>query len=241
MPDRRRRFGFRSRGRGYGSVGIKVGSLERGLGAGNRCPAGSLLVFCAWVVFVVAGASFSNCQSSSTRPCPPHPDRCPGGAFKTIQMVAVVAAILVGVGALAAVPGLLAVRARRRWCWSVSRHVNRATAVTAVTVVSSIGLVGWANSLSYAERNGGSSLYGLAFAVGTFSLSRHWRRTVVAVVVGSGWSWLDPCWRSRRACDRGDRRNGHDRDRHRNLVGGHGGRRALVSPWNNVRDPRLSV
>ena len=169
--------GLRERGHQSGLVG-------EGSGAGDRVRAGSLLVFCAWVVFVVAGASFSKLSEQFDTAVPAASRSLPWGAFKTIQMVAVVAAILVGVGALAAIPACL--RFVRDGGWrAVSRHVNRATAVTAVTVVASIGLVGWANSLSYAERNGGSSLYGLAFAVwAALIVTTLALWTVVAVVVG---------------------------------------------------------
>ena len=164
--------------------GHHSGLLGDGSAPGDRVRVGSLLVLCAWVVFVVAGASFSKLSEQFDSAVPVASRSVPWGAFTTIQMVAVVAAILVGVGALAAVPACL--RFLRDGGWRVvSGHVRRATAVTAVTAVASIGLVKWANTLSYAQRNGGSSLYGLAFVVWAVLVATTlagW--TVVAVVVG---------------------------------------------------------
>jgi hypothetical protein len=169
--------GLRERGHHGGLLGERSG-------AGDRVQAGSLLVLCAWVVFVVAGASFAKLSEQFDSAVPVASRSLPWGAFKTIQMVALVAAILVGVGALAAVPACL--RFLRDGGWrTVRHHVRRATVVTSVTVVASLGLVAWANSLSYAQRNGGSSFYGLAFvvwAVLVVTTLALW--TVVAVVVG---------------------------------------------------------
>jgi hypothetical protein len=164
--------------------GHQGGLLGEGSGAGDRVRAGSLLVLCAWVVFVVAGASFSKLSEQFDSAVPVASRSLPWGAFKTIQMVAVVAAILVGVGALVAVPACL--RFLRDGGWrAVGRHVRRATVMTAVSVVTSIGLFAWANSLSYAQRNGGSSLYGLAFVVwAVLIVTTLTLWTVVAVVVG---------------------------------------------------------
>jgi hypothetical protein len=178
------RFRLSIVGAGLRERGHQGGLLGEGSAAGDRVRAGSLLVLCAWAVFVVAGASFSKLSEQFDSAVPAASRSLPWGAFKTIQMVAVVAGILVGVGALAAVPACL--RFLRDGGWRAARrHVRRATAVTTVTVVASIGLVAWANSLSYAQRNGGSSLYGLAFLVWAVLIATTlalW--TVVAVALG---------------------------------------------------------
>ena len=105
------------------------------------------------------------------------------GAFDVVQKVAVLAAILVGVGAVVALPALTKFLRTGGWP-TISRYVRRATAVTATALMVSVGLITWAHSLSSAQRNGSDWPYTLVFLlwailiVATLGL---W--TITAVVV----------------------------------------------------------
>jgi hypothetical protein len=150
----------------------------------ERVTAGMLLVLTAWAVFIVAGASFSKLSEHFDQAVPAASRDLPWGAFKAIQIGAIVAAILVGIGAIATLPAF--VRFLRDGGWPrVSRHASRATALTIVAIAATGGMVAWANSLSNVQRNGGDGTYGLAFVawavllVVTLTL---W--TIVALAIG---------------------------------------------------------
>lgn len=149
--------GLRERARDVGLIGDTASP-----GEGVR--AGFLLVLSAWAVYVVAGASFAKLSEQFDSRVPAASRALPWGAFEVVQKVAVLAAVLVGVGAALAIPAFT--RFLRLGGWpTISRHVRRATAVTAVALSASAGLVTWAHSLSFAQRNGGEWVYGLAFLV----------------------------------------------------------------------------
>ena len=169
--------GLRERGRASGLIGDSSPPAE-------RVRAGALLVFCAWTVFVLAGAAFSKLSEHFDSALPAKFRGVPWGAFKAVQTVAVATSIVVLIGALVAVPAFLRFLHDGGWP-SLRRHVLRATAVTAVTMAASFGLVAWANSLSAVQRNGGGWAYGSAFvtwAVLVAATLVSW--TVAAVSVG---------------------------------------------------------
>jgi hypothetical protein len=146
--------------------------------------AGSLLVLGAWAVYVAAGASFAKLSEQFDATVPAASRAVPWGAFKTVQIVAVVAATLVGVGAVVAIPAYRRFLHAGGWL-AIRRHVRRAMAVTLVAIAAWAGLLGWASSLSFAQRNGGDWAYELAFvvvAVLTAATLGLW--TVAAVAVG---------------------------------------------------------
>ena len=146
--------------------------------------AGSLLVLAAWAVAVVAGASFAKLSERFGASVPVGSKAVPFHAFTTVEVAATTGAVLVALGALAGVPSLVAFLSHGGWP-VVRTPLLRASAVAVVTVVATLGLAGWAHSLSSAQRNGGDLAYGVVFGtwaalvVATLAL---W--TVVAVTVG---------------------------------------------------------
>ena len=168
--------GLRERARGAGLTGDTASPVE-------RVRAGALLVLSAWAVFVVAGASFSKMSEQFDVQVPAASRALPWDAFAIVQKVAVLAALLVGVGAAVAVPALMKLLRDGGWP-SISRHIFRATAVTAVAVVATAGLVPWAHSLSFAQRNGNDWPYTIAFlmwALLIVALLGLWTAAAVAI------------------------------------------------------------
>jgi hypothetical protein len=168
--------GMRERARHVGLFGDTSAPRE-------RVRAGFLLVLCAWSMYVVAGASFSKLSEHFDSHVSAESRALPWGAFDVVQKVAVLAAILVGVGAVVAIPALTKFLRAGGWP-TISRHVRRATAVTATALIASVGLITLAHSLSSAQRNGDDWPYTAAFVlwavliVATLAL---W--TITAVVV----------------------------------------------------------
>ncbi len=134
-------------------------------------------------MYVVAGAGFAKLSEHFDSQVSAGSRALPWGAFDVVQKVAVLAAILVGVGAVVALPALTKFLRTGGWP-TISRYVRRATAVTATALMASVGLITWAHSLSSAQRNGSDWPYTLAFLlwailiVATLGL---W--TITAVVV----------------------------------------------------------
>ena len=116
----------------------------------------------ATVPFVLAGFEFSKLSEHFVATVPPAYRALPWGAFETVRTAAVVGAMLVTIGSLAAAPAF--VRFVRHGGWPVlRRHVLRAVALSASTLGATAGLVAWANSLTSTQRNGGSWPYQVAF------------------------------------------------------------------------------
>jgi hypothetical protein len=147
--------GLRERGRGAGLFGD---ALAPAVGVRG----GSLLVLCAWTVFVLAGFGFSKLSEHFAGTVPPAFRALPWGAFETVRTAAVTGAILVVIGALVVIPAF--VRFVHHGGWPVLRgHVLRAVVASTATLGATAGMVAWANFLTSTQRNGGSWPYGLAF------------------------------------------------------------------------------
>jgi hypothetical protein len=136
--------------------------------------AGSLLVLVAWVVVVVAGASFAKLSEQFGASVPTGSRAVPIHAFTTVEVAAVTGAVLVVLGALAAIPSFVAFLSHGGWP-AVRTPLLRASAVAVVAVAATLGLAGWAHSLSSAQRNGGDLAYGTVFGA--------WAALVVATLV----------------------------------------------------------
>jgi hypothetical protein len=149
----------------------------------ERVRAGALLVLCAWSAYVVAGASFAKYSEHFDATVPPSLRGLPWGAFRAVQISAVVAAVLVGIAVVVATPAFLEFVRSDGWA-SVRRHVLRSTAATVVAVAAWAGLVAWANSLTIGQRNGGDIAYELAALICGLLLVAMlalWTTTAVAV------------------------------------------------------------
>lgn len=128
----------------------------------TRMRAWSLVVLGAWAPFVLAGASFQKLSEHYDAALPTSARTLPTGAFDVVIAAAAIGAVLVLVGALAALPAFL--RFLVGGGWSVLRRpARRAALVSAVAVGAIAGLLPWAHSLSNAQRNGADWPYGAAF------------------------------------------------------------------------------
>jgi hypothetical protein len=139
-----------------------VGLAGDGVPPGERVPAGSLLVLCAWVLFVVAGAGVQKVSEHWQDVTPAAKQGLPSLAFGVLVGAAGLGSALVLIGIAAALPSLAAYL--RGGGWSVVRRpIVRAVLVSLPTVAATIGLVVWARRLSNTQRNGGDFVYGGVF------------------------------------------------------------------------------
>ncbi len=138
---------------------------EFGIRPGGKSPeermrSGSLLVFCAWAFFVIAGIGFAKFAEHWDAFMPRSDQRLPGDAFNVVQWAAAVGALLVVAAAVVAVPSV--VRLVRDGGWeAVRRPVRWVVAVSSVTILVGVGVVVWASQLTPDQRNGGSLPYQL--------------------------------------------------------------------------------
>ena len=172
--------------------GLRQRAIQSGL-TGDLVPAargvrsGALMVFSAWVAFVIAGASFAKFSEHFDQALPHSMSvhRLSDLAVTVLQIVAGVASLLVVVGVFLAVPAF--VRYLRAGGWpSLRGHILRALACTGLTVVVTVPLLVWAHHLTSHQRNGGLYWYGPLFllwaALIVLTLAS-W--AVVAIVAGS--------------------------------------------------------
>ncbi|MBF6555762.1 MAG: hypothetical protein IVW52_06230 [Acidimicrobiales bacterium] len=141
---------------------VRAGAAEWLTGSGpeqdrdgrrQQVRSGSLLVLCAWSAFVVAGAGFAKFAEHWDAVTPPADRRLPAAAFAAVQGAALAGAVLILVGAAAALPAF--VRSMRRGGWSpIRRPVLRAVAATSVTVMVTVGIAAWARYLGPRQRQG---------------------------------------------------------------------------------------
>ena len=151
------RAGLRERCHEVGLVGDQLPPAE-------RIWAGSLLVLCAWTVFVLAGASFSKTSEHFAQAVPLGSRTMPQDAFDVVAALGVAGLALVGLGAVAVVPAF--VRFLRGGGWPAIRgHILGAIALTAVMSGSLVPLASWAHHLTEVQRNGGDGIYSAAITV----------------------------------------------------------------------------
>jgi hypothetical protein len=168
-------------------AGLRERARQAGLIGDRRSPAerlwtGALLVLCGWSVFMVGGAAFQRQSEHFVGGVPVHARAVPVDAFTVVQLLAVTGIVLVGIGALVAMPAF--VRFLRAGGWR-DLWVQAAWALGTTAVFGGVlaGLAGWAHSLSPVARNGGSTSYSLAFAaVGLVGLATLAQWTALAVV-----------------------------------------------------------
>jgi len=147
--------GLRQRARSADALGCRGGPAD-------QVRDGALMVLCAWAAFVLAGASFAKQAEHFGSSLPPSQVGLPAAAFTALQVAAVVGAALVALGALAVLPAL--VRYLRAGGWhDLRRPVLAASVASVVVVAATVGLAGWAHSLTFAQRNGADGNYSAAF------------------------------------------------------------------------------
>jgi len=135
----------------------------RGAGlAGDGTPAermrgGTLLVLCAWAVFVVAGIGVQKFSEHWQAVTPSGSRALPAGAFDVLVVGAAIASALVVTGVAAVLPSLgriLQTGGRRQ-----VRSLPVAVGLTLVAIPASVAVVVWAHGLTAAQRNGHDTAY----------------------------------------------------------------------------------
>ena len=150
------RSGTRERLRASGLTGDGVPPDE-------RSRAGSLLVLCAWMTFVVAGTTVQKLSEHWQDATPRSQQALPAAAFAALTGAAAIGSALVVLGIACAFPALLALVRAGGWR-DIRGVILRALAVTAVAVVSTAALVAWAHRLSARARSGHDLAYALGFS-----------------------------------------------------------------------------
>ena len=130
-----------------------------GVPPSERVRAGSLLVLCAWTLFVVGGAGVQKASEHWQDATPAGQRGLPSAAFDVLVVAAALGSALILAGIALVLPSLLVHLRRGGWA-SIRRPVVRAVLVTVPAVAATDGLVVWAHRLSSAQRNGGDALYG---------------------------------------------------------------------------------
>ena len=169
--------GLRERARGTGLIGDQPSPAE-------RTRAGSLLVLCSWVAFVLAGMSFSKVSEHFAQAVPVASRSLAQNAFTVLVALSVLGGALVVLGGLAALPACARFVRVGGW-WPVMRgHLVSAAVLTVSTVATLIPLAVWAHHLSGPQRNGDDGTYSAAiaaWAVLVAAMLAQWTATVVAV------------------------------------------------------------
>ena len=153
-----------------------AGVLGDSAGPNERVRAGSLLILCAWALFIVAGSIFAKFTDNWFGMTPSMHRGIPDASYTAVQWAGGVGVLQVLVAAAIVVPAF--VRLLRQGGWNSLRGpVMRAGAVGAGAIGLTAVLVVWAHHLSSYERNGGLLAYGIVFVA--------WGFTVVAAVAVS--------------------------------------------------------
>jgi hypothetical protein len=125
-----------------------------------RVCAGSVLVLCAWALFVVAGTSVQKRSEHWQASIPVGSRALPSAAFDALIVGAAIGSALVFIGVAAALPTALSFLRGGGW-GRVRRPVLLAGALTLAAVLAAVPIVVWAHGLSAAQRNGRDAAYGV--------------------------------------------------------------------------------
>lgn len=131
---------------------------------GERMRAGSLLVLCAWALFVVAGCGVQKFSEHWQDVTPSAARALPAGAFEVLVLTAAIGSALVLAGIAATLPSV--VRFLRDGGWLlVRRRIGVAALMSVVAVPVTVALIVWARGLTPLQRNGNDLGYGILFSV----------------------------------------------------------------------------
>jgi hypothetical protein len=153
-----------------------AGVLGDATGPNERVRAGSILILCAWGLFIVAGSIFAKFTDNLFGITPAMHRGLPNASYAAVQWAGLVGVILVLIAAGLVVPAFVRLLRHGGWA-SLRRPMLRALTVGAGAIALTVGLVLWAHQLSSHDRNGGLPAYGVAFVV--------WGLSVVAAVATS--------------------------------------------------------
>jgi hypothetical protein len=130
---------------------------------GERSRAGTLLVLCAWALFVVGGMIVQKSSEHWQRLVPDGGRNVPSIAFDTLVAVAAVGTSVILAGVACAIPALVAL-ARSDRAADLRRPLVRAVCATVVAAAATVALVIWAHRLTASQRDGRDLGYELGFA-----------------------------------------------------------------------------
>jgi hypothetical protein len=139
-----------------------AGLIGDGLPPSDRARAGALLVLCAWVGFVVAGAGVAKFSEHWQDATPAGSRGVPAAAFDALMIAAAAGTFLVLAGIAVVLPSLVRFLSRGGWPQIRARVLTAAT-LSGLTVVATVALAAWAHRLNVHQRNGGDLLYSGAF------------------------------------------------------------------------------
>jgi hypothetical protein len=147
-------------------LGERLRAVGLGPGAAphTRARTGALVVLCAWMLFAVAGARVQKLSEHWQGTTPPVQRGLPSVAFAVLEVAAAIGGTLVLAGVTLALPRALAYLRSGGWP-VVRRAVMSALTLSALAICATATVGIWARHLDTAQRNGGSSAYGLAFVL----------------------------------------------------------------------------
>ncbi len=142
---------------------IRAGTVERFRGARtvlgehslDGVRSGSLLVLCAWALFIVAGAGFAKFAEHWDMATPPGDRRVPDAAYGTVQWASFIGTFIVLTAAALCLPALGRLVRSGGW-FRIRRPVLGAGLVTSATVLVGVGVAIWAHRLGSRGSNGGA-------------------------------------------------------------------------------------
>jgi hypothetical protein len=132
--------------------------------SGEQARAGTLLVLCAWALFVVAGSVVQKFSEHWQAVTPAAQRDLPAGAFDVLVAAAFAGSALVVAGVVAAVPSLVRFL-RAGGMRQVRRPVLAALSLTLAALPFSVAVILWAHRLSPAQRNGHDAAYAVVTAL----------------------------------------------------------------------------
>jgi hypothetical protein len=128
----------------------------------ERIRAGSLLVLCSWMVFVVGGLGVAKYSEHWQLTNPAADGGVSAVAFDVLRVAAGIGSLLVLAGILATRRSVAALLRDGGWR-AIRRPLVTAALLTVVAAAATAALVAWAHVLTAPQRNGRDLLYSLAF------------------------------------------------------------------------------
>jgi hypothetical protein len=136
--------------------------LAGGLPPREQAREGSLLVLCAWTLFVLGGFGVQKASEHWQAVTPAGKQGLPAAAFDVLFWTAGIGSALVLFGVALSLPGFAALIRGGGWT-KIRRPIVRALLLSLLGVAATAGLARWAHSLTPAARNGHNSLYSGVF------------------------------------------------------------------------------
>jgi hypothetical protein len=158
-----------------------AGLLGDSAGPNERLRAGSILVLCAWGLFMVAGGIYAKFTDNWFAMTPALHRELPQAGYAAVQWAGVVGVALVVAAAVLVVPACVRLLRQGGWA-SLRRPLLRALTVGAGAVALTAALVVWAHQINAHDRNGRLLAYGIVFVVWSLVLIAAVAATTAAAV-----------------------------------------------------------